>query len=56
MKASNTHQDAKRDKRREFLKKAGTAAASVPAAALLLSLSDKPALAVPYTVNPNGPA
>lgn len=34
--------------RREFLKKAGTAAATVPAAAVLLSLSDKPALAQAY--------
>ncbi|HEX2114923.1 MAG TPA: twin-arginine translocation signal domain-containing protein [Alphaproteobacteria bacterium] len=31
--------------RRAFLKKAGTAAAAVPAAALLLSLSEKSALA-----------
>jgi hypothetical protein len=31
--------------RREFLKKAGTAAATVPAAAVLLSLADKPAMA-----------
>lgn len=31
--------------RRAFLKKAGTAAATVPAAALLLSLSDKAAKA-----------
>lgn len=31
--------------RRAFLKKAGTAAAAVPAAAVLLSLADKSALA-----------
>lgn len=35
--------------RRAFLKKAGTAAAAVPAAALLLSMADKPAQA---QVNP----
>jgi hypothetical protein len=31
--------------RRKFLKKAGTTAAAVPAAAILLSLAGKPALA-----------
>lgn len=31
--------------RRAFLKKAGTAAAAVPAAAVLMSLADKPAMA-----------
>jgi hypothetical protein len=34
-----------RQARRAFLKKAGTAAAAVPAAAVLLSLSEKSALA-----------
>lgn len=34
--------------RRAFLKKAGTAAAAVPAAAVLLSLADKPAMAQVY--------
>jgi formiminotetrahydrofolate cyclodeaminase len=38
-------QDQSRQARRAFLKKAGTAAAAVPAAAVLLSLSDKSALA-----------
>jgi hypothetical protein len=39
--------------RRAFLKKAGTAAAAVPAAAVLLSLASKPASAQadPYTVS-----
>ena len=37
--------DKTREDRRAFLKKAGTAAAAVPAAAVLLSLADKPAKA-----------
>ncbi|HEX2114908.1 MAG TPA: twin-arginine translocation signal domain-containing protein [Alphaproteobacteria bacterium] len=45
MKTSSTqHENAHKD-RRAFLKKAGTAAAAVPAAAVLLSLSEKSALA-----------
>ena len=44
MKTSSTHDNTRND-RRSFLKKAGTAAAAVPAAAVLLSLSDKSALA-----------
>jgi hypothetical protein len=40
MKTDKTSND-----RRAFLKKAGTAAAAVPAAAVLLSLADKPAKA-----------
>lgn len=51
MKTSSTHHDTKHKERRAFLKKAGTAAATVPAAALLLSLSDKQAMAQsPYEV------
>jgi hypothetical protein len=42
--------------RREFLKKAGTAAAAVPAAAVLLSLADKPAMAQVYEVPTTAPA
>jgi hypothetical protein len=50
------------EQRRAFLKKAGTAAAAVPAAALLLSVAEKSALAQsqsggvpvdPCEVNPN---
>jgi hypothetical protein len=44
MKTSSTHDNTRKD-RRSFLKKAGTAAAAVPAAAVLLSLADKSALA-----------
>lgn len=49
MKTSNTGTGKTGAARRAFLKKAGTAAAAVPAAALLLSLGDKPAIA---QVNP----
>lgn len=41
--------------RREFLKKAGTAAAAAPAAAVLLSLADKPALAQSLSTPPTAP-
>ena len=45
MKTSNTGTGKTRAARRAFLKKTGMAAAAVPAAALLLSLADKPAMA-----------
>jgi hypothetical protein len=44
---SNTIQKGRRD----FLVRAGKAAATAPAAALLLSVSDKPAAAQSYTDN-----
>jgi hypothetical protein len=43
--AQMSKNDKSREARRAFLKKAGTAAAAVPAAAVLLSLSEKSALA-----------
>jgi formiminotetrahydrofolate cyclodeaminase len=54
MKTSSTH-EARKD-RRSFLKKAGTAAAAVPAAAILLSLSDKSALAQTQSGGVTAPA
>jgi hypothetical protein len=46
--------EATRETRRKFLKKAGTIAATAPAAALLLSASSKPAMAgLPLYGEPN---
>lgn len=50
-------QDAAREERRKFLKKAGTAAVAAPAAALLLSAKSKPAQAQSLSsIGPINPA